>query len=352
MAGGVFRGVARVEAGLRADVVAAAQQAHGVGLVDREPGHLGLTCHDEDLDGADEREAQVRDLVLQALVARAGHGVALHDAGAVVDAVLVVACLDLEQARGDGLVAGLRADGLAAVLYAQACLVSGGDGCLAALRRDLGELAFTQALDVVGTVEAGGLELLEVLHIRVADVREQQRLRRDRRFDGLYALEEVILVVAVHAHEPQAVEVAALRELLGALDDLVDRHGDVLGKARGRLGKRAELAVCLAGVHVDADLTPHRAGVAGLGAHDIVGSAAHGCGLGAGLVEVEQVEGLFVSRRNALLGTRDKVLNFLVHLSLQTPLVGNSSASIIGRKPIGDRCHIWRLFDNLSCGWW
>ena len=109
--------------------------------------------------------------------------------------------------------------------------MSCGDSGFATLGRNLGELSLAQALDMVGAVEPCGLELLEVLDVCVADVGEQKRPGRDNGLDRLYDLQEIVLVVGVHAHEPQAVEVSALGELAGALDNLFNRHGHMLGKA-------------------------------------------------------------------------------------------------------------------------
>ena len=84
--------------------------------MDGKPGHVRLIGHDKDLHRTDERQTQIRYLVAHALVARTRHGVAFHDAGAIVDAVILVALLDLKETRGDGLVAGFCADGFAAIL--------------------------------------------------------------------------------------------------------------------------------------------------------------------------------------------------------------------------------------------
>ena len=280
------------------------------------PGEVLLVDHHEALDGPDEAQAHIGDLVFESLERRAGYAVALHDARAVVQAVLAPACLDLEQARGQVLERRLGANGFAAILHRQACFPSCADCRFAPLGRNLGKRSFAQALHMVDAVEACRLGLLPEGLVRVAEVAHDARRSRDGRAYRPDAFEHVFLVEAVHGHEVQRVQVAALREFLCARDHVVNIERRMPGKAGGRLSEAAELAVGFARIHVDSDLAEQHARIARSGPHQVIRRTAHGCGLRRCLIEREQRQHLVIRGRHALLSLADDVGNLFVHANL------------------------------------
>jgi hypothetical protein len=114
-----------------------------------------------------------------------------------------------------------RADGLAAKVKVQPRIPDHLERLLTLLGIEHGILPFTEAANVIGTMNASVFEHSAVCDVKIADVHHDLSLLRYRLSHTRYDTKEIVKRKIVHRHQEDGVEVSRHRKGIGSIDDFL-----------------------------------------------------------------------------------------------------------------------------------